>query len=74
MEKIINKNNEISTLILNEKEDEDILFAYSKPKEKKSTDKIFQNHANEGGFEMLINRHLINNELKFREFFQINRE
>jgi len=42
------------------------------PKEKKTTDNIFKSRESAGFFEILINRHLKNNHVKFCEYFRIN--
>lgn len=55
-------------------EDEVSLLSDLTPKEKKSTDDIFKNRKSERFFGILINRHLINNHNKFREYFRINYE
>ncbi|XP_050535024.1 uncharacterized protein LOC126902044, partial [Daktulosphaira vitifoliae] len=38
------------------------------------TDNILKNRKSEGFFEILINRHLTNNHVKFRKYFRINYE
>lgn len=49
-------------------------FSYLTSKKRKTTDDIFKNHKSEWCFEILINRHLINNQVKFRQYFRINYE
>lgn len=44
------------------------------PKKRKSIDSLFLNRESEGYFNILINRHLFENDIKFREFFRINHE
>jgi len=75
MDKLVFNNNNILTLLrMDENEDEVSLFSDLMPKKKKPTDDIFKNRESEGFFEKLINRHLINNRNKFREYFRINYE
>lgn len=64
-------NNDILTLLLEEEDEEDFIFSYLKPK-KKRTDDMFKYRDTEGFYEVLINRHLKNNNIKFREFFRVN--
>jgi len=64
-------NNDILTLLLDEEDEEDFIFSHLKSKKKK-TDNIFKNRDTEGFYEILINRHLKNNNIKFREFFRVN--
>jgi len=71
---VFNNNNILTLLLMDEDEDEVSLFSDLMPKEKKPTDDIFKNRESEGFFEILINRHLINNHNKFREYFRINYE
>jgi len=71
---VFNNNNILTLLLMDEDEDEVSLFSDLTPKEKKPTDDIFKNRESEGIFETLINRHLINNHNKFREYFRINYE
>jgi len=71
---VFNNNNILTLLLMDEDEDEVSLFSDLTPKEKKPTDDIFKNRESEGFFEILINRHLINNHNKFREYFRINYE
>jgi len=35
---------------------------------------MFLNRENEGFFEVLVNRHLTNNDIKFRQFLRVNSE
>jgi len=60
--------------LLEEEEEEDNLFLrnYLNPNKRKPTNVLFNNRVFEGYFEILINRHLFENETKFREFFRIN--
>jgi len=51
-----------------------IIFSDLVKTKRNPTDKIFKNRASEGFFEILINKHLKNNEIKFRDFFQINHD
>lgn len=65
-----NNNNNILTLQLGE---EYFVFLFESG-EIKTTDKIFKNSDSERVFEILIYRHLKNNEVKFREYFRLNHE
>lgn len=70
---ILNNNNILLTLMLEEEEEEDtIIVANSLPKNRKPIDQMFKLRESEGYYEVLINRHLKNNDIKFREFFRIN--
>jgi hypothetical protein len=42
-------------------------------KKRKGHGKLFTKKSTEDYYEILINGHLKNNEIKFREFFRINR-
>lgn len=59
---------------MDEDDDEVNSFSYLTPKKRKITGDIFKNRKTEGYFEILINRHLISNQVKFREYFRINYE
>jgi len=71
---ILNNNKLIINLIEDELEDNEILFSYLLPKKRKPIDSLFLNHDSEGYFKILINRHLFENYVKFREFFRISRQ
>jgi len=71
MDKLIVNNHIILTLLLM---DEVISFSYLMSKKRKTTDDIFKNRKTEGCFEILINRYLMSNQVKFREYFRINYE
>jgi len=71
---VLNNNNLILNLIQDELEENELLFSYLIPKKRKSIDSLFLNLESEGYFNILINRHLFENDIKFREFFRINRE
>jgi len=73
METIIINNNNILTLLLDEENEDNIIFSNVVSTKKNHTNKIFKNRANEGFFEILINRHLNNDEIKFCDFFRDNR-
>lgn len=70
---ILNNNNILLTLLLEEEEEEDqIIGATSLPKNRKPIHEMFKHRDSEGFYEILINRHLKNNNIKFREFFRLN--
>ena len=69
---ILNNNNILLTLMLEEEEEDTIILANSLPKKRKPIDEMFKLWDSEGFYEVLINRHLKNNDIKFREFFRIN--
>ncbi|XP_050547894.1 uncharacterized protein LOC126909504 [Daktulosphaira vitifoliae] len=71
---IFNNNNILSLLLMDEDDDEARLLSYLTPKKRKTTDNIFKNRESEGFFEILINRHLTSNHVRFREYFRINYE
>jgi hypothetical protein len=71
-ELIFNNNNILTVLLIDEDDDEANFFYLTSKKKKKLTDDIFKNRESEGCFEILINRHLIHNHVKFREYFRIN--
>jgi hypothetical protein len=70
----VNNNKIILDLLEEEEEEDQLLFSYLLPNKRKSTNILFKNREFEGFFEILINRHLLENETKFREFFRINYE
>jgi len=70
----VNNNKIVQLLLKEEEEEEKLLFSYLNPKKKKKVDILYQSRSNEGFFEILIERHLLNNEPKFREFFRVNRQ
>jgi len=70
MNTIIN-NNKIMLLLLEEEDDELLITTQSEQREK--VDALFLNRKAEGYFEILISRHLIGNETKFREFLRVNK-
>lgn len=57
------------TLMLEEEEDT-IIVANSLPENRKPIDERFKLRDSEGFYEELINRHLKNNDIEFREFFR----
>lgn len=59
-------------LLEEEFEDEDVLILNSL-KKRNTTDSIFKSRRIEGVFEILIKRHLFNNEKKFQEYFRLSR-
>lgn len=69
---IITNNNKIILLLLEEEEEDDELLITRYKKRQKVND-LFINRKTEGFFEILINRHLSNDETKFREFFRVNK-
>jgi len=71
---VLNNNNLILNLLQDELEENELLFSYLMPKKRKSIDSLFLNRESEGYFNILINRFLFENDIKFREFFRINRE
>lgn len=69
----MNNNNILLTLLLLEEEECDqIISATSLPKNRKPIHEVFKHRDSEGFYEILINRHLKNNNIKFREFFRLN--
>ena len=75
MNKLTFNNNNILTLQLMDEDDDEVSsFSYLTSKKRKTTDDIFKNHKTEGCFEILINRHLMGNQVKFREYFRISYE
>jgi len=71
---IYNNNNILLTLLLEEEEEEEdlIIGATSFPKNRKPIHEKFKYRDSEGFYEILINRHLKNNNIQFREFFRLN--
>ncbi|KAE9538144.1 hypothetical protein AGLY_006116 [Aphis glycines] len=71
---IFNNNNNILILLMMDDDDDKVSsFSYLTSKKRKTTNVIFKNHKSEC-FKILINRHLINNQVKFRQYFRINYE
>jgi len=68
---VLNNNKLILNLLEDELEENKLLFSYLMPKKKKPIDSLFLNHDVEGYFKILINRHLFENNVKFRESFFI---
>jgi hypothetical protein len=69
-------HNDILTL-LSDKEDKEIFSFHLKSKKKKKKRNRLYVHISrytEGFYELLINRHLKNNNIKFPEFFRVNIE
>lgn len=61
-------------LLLEDAEDDDImLLLLGMHRKRKKVQNIFRNRRNEGCFNMLINKHLIDDEIKFREYFRLTR-
>lgn len=58
-------------LLLEENEDEEILF-HNIHGVNADPHPMFQSRRDEGCFTTLINRHLLEDERKFREFFRLN--
>jgi len=63
----------ILKILFEEEDDDDVLLLYLSEEKRKGHDQLFTKRSTEGYYEILINRHLKNNEIKFREFFRINR-
>jgi len=65
----------ILKILLEEEDDDDdvLLWSLLSEEKRKDHDPLFTNRSTEGYHEILINGHLKNNEIKFREFFRINR-
>jgi len=55
-----------------EEEEDTIIVANSLLKNRTPIDEMFKLRDSEGFYEVLINRHLKNNDIKFRKFFLIN--
>lgn len=72
MNTIIN-NNKIMLLLLEEEEEDDDLLITTQSEQREKVDALFLNRKAEGYFEILISRHLIRNETKFREFLRVNK-
>ncbi|VVC26605.1 Hypothetical protein CINCED_3A019262 [Cinara cedri] len=60
-------------ILFEEGDDDDVLLLYLSEEERKGRDQLFTKRSTEGYYEILINGHLKNNEIEFREFFRTNR-
>jgi hypothetical protein len=60
-------------ILFEEEYDDDVLLLYFSEEKRKGHDQLFTKRSTVGYYEILINGHLKNNEIKFREFFRINR-
>ncbi|VVC32330.1 Hypothetical protein CINCED_3A016428 [Cinara cedri] len=63
----------ILKILFEEEDDDDVLVLYLSEEKRKGHDQLFTKRSTEGYYEILINGYLKNNEIKFREFFRINR-
>ncbi|KAF0715451.1 protein ANTAGONIST OF LIKE HETEROCHROMATIN PROTEIN 1-like [Aphis craccivora] len=63
----------LKILLQEEEEDDEILLLHLSEEKRKQHDPLFTKRSTEGYHEILINGHLKNNEIKFREFFRLNR-
>lgn len=55
-----------------EKDFEFLLILLSKKKRRKSTHKIFKQRSFEGAHNVLIDRHLMDDDTKFKEYFRLS--
>lgn len=55
-----------------EDEDEEDLFLLHLARKKNPIDAIFKSRKKEGAFEILIKRHLFQNDKKFKEYFRLS--
>ena len=70
---IMLNNNKIILELLREEEEDDQLLLNTKNKKRKSISNLFSTRKSEGFFEKLIKGHLATDNIKFREFFRLNR-
>ena len=70
---IMLNNNKIILELLREEEEDDQLLLNTKNKKRKSISNLFSTRKSEGFFEKLIKGHLTTDNIKFREFFRLNR-
>ncbi|KAJ8940777.1 hypothetical protein NQ314_010587 [Rhamnusium bicolor] len=63
----------IAAQLLMEKEEDDILLLSLIRKRRRKVHNMFLKRRNEGCFSMLIKRHLIDDETKFREYVRLTR-
>ncbi|VVC34006.1 Hypothetical protein CINCED_3A003839 [Cinara cedri] len=63
----------ILKILFEEEYDDDVSLLYLSEEKRKGRDQLFTKRSTEGYYGILINGHLNNNEIKFREFFRINR-
>ncbi|KAL4123037.1 hypothetical protein QTP88_015269 [Uroleucon formosanum] len=71
---ILNNNLMICKILRQEAAFEDELLLRMIPKSRNAPNSIIVTRETEGFFKKLIEGHLFNNEVKFREFFRVNRE
>lgn len=71
---ILNNNLMICEILRQEAAFEDELLLRMIPKPRNAPNSIIATRETEGFFKKLIEGHLFNNEVKFREFFRVNRE
>ncbi|VVC46287.1 Hypothetical protein CINCED_3A002895 [Cinara cedri] len=67
---IVNNNYILLTKLLAEDDEDDIYFANFVSKKIKSTNEMFKYRDSEGCYEILIIRHLKNDDIKFHAFFR----
>jgi len=63
----------LKILLIEKNDDDDVLLWYLSEDKIKDHDPLFTKRSTEGYHEMLINGRLKNNQIKFSEFFRINR-
>lgn len=68
------ENNLLLHLLLEEIDEEEEIILLQQNTDERNADvhPIFQRRREEGYFNILINRHLLQDEKKFREFFRLN--
>lgn len=73
MNKNLINNNKIMLIFLEEEEEDDDIIIATETERREKVDALILNRKIEGYFEILIKRHLIRNETKFRQFFHVNK-
>jgi len=71
---ILNNNNIICEILREEEDFEDELLLRMIPEQRNSFNSLVSTRKTEEFFKQLIEGHLFNNDIKFREFFRINKE
>lgn len=68
------KRKAICLVLLQEEEEDDEVLVNKLTGKRKPHHDLFENRETEGFFNILINRRLTSDEVKFRQFFRLNRE
>lgn len=68
----MSKNDKLLLLLLEENEEEEILLQQLMSQRNAEVHSLFKTRLGEGYFTTLINRHLLEDDKKFREFFRLN--